>query len=113
MGRPRIQIDWEAVGKLAFIQCTQKEIAWFCDVAVNSLERDCKRRFKKSFGEFLEQKRGSCKLQLRKAQMHMALEKKNVAMLIFLGKQYLGQADKHEPVDPSDFGFQFVNEESK
>lgn len=113
MARPRITIDWKEVGKLAFLQCTQIEIAWFCDVAVNTLERDCRRKHKKSFGEFLEQKRGAGKIQLRKAQMQVAIENKNIAMLIFLGKQYLGQSDKVETVGPSEVGFEFINEGTK
>ena len=40
VGRPKIQIDYNTVEKLANIQCTQEEIASFLGVSVRTLQRD-------------------------------------------------------------------------
>lgn len=53
-----------------------------------------------SFSEIYAIKRGSGKISLRRAQFELA--KKNAAMAIFLGKQYLGQSDN--PVQESKTG---------
>lgn len=39
-GRPKFKIDYELVGKLANIQCTQEEIATFLGCSVDTLQRD-------------------------------------------------------------------------
>ena len=39
-GRPKFQIDYETVEKLANIQCTQQEIASFLGCSVDTLQRD-------------------------------------------------------------------------
>ena len=39
-GRPKKVIDYEAVEKLANIQCTQEEIASFLNLSVRTLQRD-------------------------------------------------------------------------
>lgn len=94
-GRPRIEIDWEQVNKLCAFQCTHDEIAWFLGVSEDTLSRACKRTHKISFADYIAQKRGAGRVSLRRAQWMLAL-KGNPTMLIFLGKQYLGQADKVE-----------------
>ncbi len=44
----------------------------------------------------IEQGEGSLRQSLRKAQIQTAIEDRNPSMLIWLGKQYLGQVDKRE-----------------
>ena len=39
-GRPKKEIDYEMVEKLASIQCTQEEIANFLNISVRTLQRD-------------------------------------------------------------------------
>ncbi len=86
MGKKKA-IDGEQVFKLAKLMCTQQEMASFFDVSVDTLDR----RFAEEMHKGWE--RG--KLRLRRAQLRAAL-KGNVAMQIWLGKQYLGQAEKVE-----------------
>ena len=50
---------------------------------------------KRSFEKFLTKGRASLKMKLKRKQIDVAL-KGNVVMLIWLGKQYLGQAEKTE-----------------
>lgn len=92
MARPRIEIDKENFEKLCGLQCTEKEICSFFGITDKTLTSWCNRTYNMSFSEVFEEKRGTGKISLRRAQFELA--KKNAAMAIFLGKQYLGQTDK-------------------
>lgn len=93
MGRPTKAINWDHVDKLCTLQCTAKEIASFFDMSVDTLTRRCKDEFGLTFAEYFAQKKGSGRISLRRLQWKSA-EDGNVSMLIWLGKQYLGQSDK-------------------
>ena len=95
MGRPKIEIDWNTVDKLCGIQATLREIASFLGVSEDTIERRCKEEKKMRFAEYFEQKRGTGKISIRRKQYEVAMSG-NVSMLIWLGKQYLGQSDKQE-----------------
>lgn len=88
MARPKKKIDYDAVQKLASIQCTQEEIANFLEVSVRTLQRD------KEFCRLYKKGLDNGKMSLRRHQFKLA--EKSPAMAIFLGKQYLGQTDKVE-----------------
>ena len=87
-GRPKIEIDYATVEKLANIQCTQDEIASFIGVSTRTLQRDEK------FMELFNKGRENGKMSLRRIQWKHA--EKSVPMAIWLGKQYLGQRDNIE-----------------
>lgn len=84
-GRPRKQIDREAIRKLAALHCTLEEIAAFVGCSTDTIQRN--------YAAEVDKGRQEGKKQLRDWQI-AAARKGNVAMLIFLGKQYLGQSDK-------------------
>ena len=84
-GRPKKEIDYVAVEKLASIQCTQEEIANFLDLSVRTLQRD------EEFCRLYKKGQDNGKMSLRRYQFKLA--EKNTSMAIFLGKQYLGQKD--------------------
>lgn len=92
MARPRKEIDQESFEKLCGLQCTEKEICGFFGITDKTLASWCKRTYNRSFSDVYEEKRGTGKISLRRAQFKLA--EKNAAMAIFLGKQYLGQSDK-------------------
>ncbi len=85
MARPKKEIDYVAVEKLASIQCTQEEIANFLDLSVRTLQRD------EEFCRLYKKGQDNGKMSLRRYQFKLA--EKNTSMAIFLGKQYLGQKD--------------------
>lgn len=95
MARPRIEINWTEFDKLCALQCTLNEIASWFGCSPDTIERAVKRDKKRSFADYYEEKRGTGRIALRRYQMQAA-EKGNTAMLIWLGKQYLGQTDKQE-----------------
>jgi len=96
MGRPRKDVDWDLFNELCTIQCTEAEIAACLKVSVDTLERRCQEEFECTFADVYAQKREGGKTSLRRAQWLSAIESKNTAMQIFLGKNMLGQADKQE-----------------
>lgn len=85
MARPKKEIDYATVEKLANIQCTQEEIANFLNIHVRTLQRD--EEFCRVFKKGID----NGKMSLRRMQFKLA--EKNTSMAIFLGKQYLGQKD--------------------
>ena len=89
-GRPRIEIDFDIVSKLASIQCTQEEIASVLGVSLSTLDHN------QEFLRIFRDKRQSGKASLRRKQWQMAVEQGNPTMLVWLGKNYLGQQDKME-----------------
>lgn len=100
MARPRKEIDKKDFESLLAIQCTQEEIKAFIEaktgekISIDTIERWCKRTYKKSFAEISAEKRAVGKIGLRRAGFELA--KKNPAVHIFYCKNYLGMTDKQE-----------------
>lgn len=100
MARPRKEIDKKDFESLLAIQCTQEEIKAFIEaktgetMSIDTIERWCKRTYKKSFAEISAEKRAVGKIGLRRAGFELA--KKNPAVHIFYCKNYLGMTDKQE-----------------
>lgn len=90
-GRPKIQIDQKSFEELCKMQCTEMEIAGFFGCSDETLNKWCKKTYKKTFQECFEVFRQGGKASLRRTQWLMA--EHNAAMAIFLGKNYLGQSD--------------------
>ena len=82
-----IEIDAGLVQKLASIQCTDAEIAAVCGCSETTVKRRCR--------EALDVGRAHANVSLRRVQWKAA-RKGNIVMMIWLGKQYLGQTDKQE-----------------
>ena len=94
-GRPKkVLNDYgiETIEKLSAMQCTDEEIAAVMDISVDTLTRECNA---KSFADAKKRGKENGKASLRRLQYKQA-EKGNVSMLIWLGKQYLGQRDVQE-----------------
>ena len=94
-GRPKMllnEVGIETVKSLARIQCTDEEIASVLGVSVDLLTN---RNNKAAFAAAKEQGQQSGKASLRRMQFQTA-EAGNATMLIWLGKQYLGQKEKQD-----------------
>lgn len=91
MARPRKEIKQEVFENLCAIQCTKEEICAVLGVSDKTLDAWIKRTYHSHFSVVFREKRARGKASLRRTQWKMA--EKNVAMSIFLGKQYLGQSD--------------------
>ena len=91
MARPKkYNIDTVQLTKLSKLGCTNKEMADFFGCSPDLLE--------KSYSVFLTKGRAEQKMRLRQLQWK-ACENGNVSMLIFLGKNMLGQQDRIETTE--------------
>ena len=100
MARPKKHnIETDKIEQLASFGCTNREIASFFDCSQTTLTRN--------YGDFLTKGREKGKIRLRQLQWRAA-ERGNTSMLIWLGKQVLGQSEKTErswenPIDGIEF----------
>lgn len=98
MARPRIEIpdeDWERISKLAQIFCTGQEICHIMGYDYQTLDRRCLERWQMRFAKYIQKNADQGRASLRRTQYDKAI-KGSVPMLIWLGKQELGQSDKNE-----------------
>ena len=89
-GRRKRVVVPKDVYELASIGCTDREIAQWFDCDENTLRYN--------FSDILAKGREDLKHSLRRAQLKLALSG-NAVMLIWLGKQMLGQSDQPNNTD--------------
>lgn len=95
-GRPRKEMtdeEFDRVIGMIRIQCTAEEIAGVLSVSSDTLDRRIKERGEIGFAELYKKHASFGKASLRRLQWRAA-EAGNPTMLIWLGKQVLGQSDK-------------------
>ena len=95
VGRPLKQINKKQFEGLCAIQCTLPEICDILDVTDKTITRWCKDTYGANFSVIFKKKSAKGKASLRRMQ-YKAAENGNGTMLVWLGKQYLGQKDKQE-----------------
>lgn len=85
MPRPKKQLSEALVYKLSSMALTQKEIATVCDCSVDLIQ--------KKYHDVWEAGQENLKASLKRRQFIKAVKEGNTTMLIWLGKQHLGQRD--------------------
>jgi len=90
-GRPKAKLDVEMIEKLATIHCTPREMGYIMGVDHRTII--------KHHGDLIEKGKSLGKMKLRKKQMEVALQG-NATMLIWCGKNFLGQTDS--PISDDD-----------
>lgn len=90
-GRPRLPFSRDIFESLCELQCTLREMAQFLRMSEYILRRKVKEQYGETFAVVYEKKRAGGLISLRRNQFRLA--QKNAAMAIFLGKNYLQQAD--------------------
>lgn len=116
---PNTPVNWEEVQRMASIQCTVDEIAFVLGMGDNCLRSRCKKEHGCDIGEYITRYAAHGKESIRRLQFKCAqgdyvikrvtttnrdgqtrveevFAEPNAGMLIFLGKNYLGQSDKQE-----------------
>lgn len=91
MPRKKIEIDQAVFENLCAIQCTLSEIAAAFGCSEDTIERWCKRTYKRTFADVFAEKRQAGRISLRRAGFKMA--QKSAAVHIFYAKNYLGMSD--------------------
>jgi hypothetical protein len=97
-GRPRIELsdaDFEKITAMVRIQCTQEEICQVMKMSIDTLDRRLKERGEENFAGFYKKNQDEGRASLRRAQWKAAQDG-NPTMLVWLGKQHLGQRDKSD-----------------
>lgn len=107
MARPRKGIPWAQIQKLCGHFCTLEEIASITELSEDTIERACLRDKNLSFADFFKKHSAKGKSSLRRKQFQVAIAG-DKTMLIWLGKNYLGQTDT-QPEDEKDTPDQTVN----
>lgn len=87
-GRPKIEIDYDKIERMAEVGCTKREISYILDIHEDTLAR------RAEAVEAYDRGAENCKVRLRRAMMHNAIDKLNPAIQIFLSKQMLGYSDQ-------------------
>ena len=96
MGRPPFELsdkDFERLVNMARIQCTQEEVCHVFGVTDKTLNQALKRRGEGTFSDIYKRHSHEGRASLRRYQWKAA-ENGNPTMLIWLGKQMLGQRDQ-------------------
>lgn len=99
-GRPKKEIDYNLVENLCKLQCTGEEIASALNIDYKTLNLRINDKYKMGFSQYYKKASAGGKMSLRRKQMEVAMSG-NVSMLIWLGKQYLGQSD-HQEINVAD-----------
>lgn len=94
-GAPKKPIDYKKLDAMCAIQCTGEECAAILDVSYEHLNNQLKKDGNGGFLDYFKQKSANGKMSLRRKQFDLA-SSGNPTMLIWLGKQWLGQAEKQE-----------------
>ena len=98
IGRPHKTISKRQFEELCKIQCTELEICAVLDVDDKTLADWCEREYGAPFSEIFRKKREGGKTSLRRAQWLTATVDRNPTMLIWLGKQRLGQKEPEREI---------------
>lgn len=96
VGRPKFVLDYEKLEALCKIQCTEVECCAILGCKEDTLALALKADGHVNFQEYFKRASSGGKMSLRRRQFKAAVEDGNVTMLIWLGKQYLGQKDAIE-----------------
>lgn len=91
-GRPKIDLDLEQLADYVSIFCTKEECAKLMGCSEDTIDRRLKEETGEGFAAFFEKHSADGKSSLRRAQLKAA-RNGNATMLVWLGKQYLGQKD--------------------
>lgn len=96
VGRPEKEIrhtQFEAIMSVPFV--TLPTVAMILEVSESTVKRFCIRNYGKTFDLIKAERFEGIKVKLMAKQYEVAMNG-SVAMLTFLGKNYLGQSDKME-----------------
>lgn len=100
-GRTEKKIDWERVDQMLMAGCLGTEIAACFDMHPQTFYDRVVKKYNVSFTEYCQEKKGIGDSLLREAQFEKAIKKKDNTMLVWLGKQRLGQKENAHEVSIS------------
>lgn len=99
MARPEKEIRWNLVEKMMECGSSAREIAGSLHISMNTFYDRFKKEYKKSFCDYFDDFHYGGKGNLRTAQYMKAMNG-NVAMQMFLGREWLGQGKEEMQHSP-------------
>ena len=90
------EVNFEQLRTLVRIQCTAEECAAILDMSDVTLDTRLKEAGYAGFLEFYKRYNHEGRASLRRAQWKAAVDEGNPTMLIWMGKQMLGQKDRFD-----------------
>ena len=93
-GRKKTIIDWDVVDRQLIAGYTGTEVAAHLGICPDTLYIQCQEEKKMVFSFYLQQKRAKGNGLIKLAQYDEAINNRDRGMLIWLGKNRLGQSDK-------------------
>jgi hypothetical protein len=110
--KPMNDEDYEKLVAMIRIQCTQEELCGVFGMSIDTLNRRIAERGDENFAGLYKKHSDEGKASLRRQQW-AAAQKGNPTMLIWLGKQMLGQRDKQDIAQTSRIDLSFDRDESE
>ncbi len=98
VGRPKINLDRKKINELIDKHLSERAIADRAGISQTTLQRRFKSKLQKRKDDAIEA-RVEKREKLKAAQWEAAIEDKNPVMLIWMGKNELGQTDKIETTE--------------
>ena len=95
MARPEKEFDWSKLDAILQYGACLSDCADIMGVSEDTVLRRIKKEFDSDFATYRIKKMSKMRIGLSRKQIEVAMSG-NVTMLIWLGKQYLGQSDKQE-----------------
>lgn len=89
-------IDWKIVDELLEAGCEGTHVAAYYGIHPDTLYNRCKEEHGTDFSAYKAEKRAKGDIKLLKVQFEAATIDKDKVMMIWLGKQRLGQKEKQE-----------------
>lgn len=90
-GRPKLKLCEQDITNLARIGCSVEDMALVLNCSTRTIER--------RFVGACEKGRADLRNNIKKTQVDVAINDRSVPMLIWLGKQLLGQKDSRQEVE--------------
>lgn len=110
MSRPEKPINWEVVENLLIAGCLGTEIAAQFDMHPNTFYDRVEKQYNLSFTDYSSEKKCKGNSLIRAKQFEKAVKKGDNTMLIWLGKNRLGQKETQETVIPNQANLDITHE---
>ena len=102
MARPEKPFDWSKLDAILQYGALLSDASDIMGVSEDTILRKVKKNFGMDFATYKLKKMSKVRIGLARKQIEVAMSG-NVAMLIWLGKQMLGQSDKNENESSIDY----------
>lgn len=109
MGRPKVELsekDWLQLEAMCRVHCKKEEMSAILGISEDILDARIKEVHGVTFSVYFAEKSAGGKMSLRRRQYTQAMDG-NTSMLIWLGKNWLGQTDAVEHSGSATFNLKY------